>query len=85
MKWQNWKMMFKELATETGAVEQWSIPRLFNLNLDPKEEHSLSYGAQYAWIVQPAGKILSDYQASLKKYPPIPPGAPDPYVPPTAK
>ena len=82
VKWQNWKMMFKELATGTSPVEQWSIPRLINLNLDPKEEHALSYGAQFAWVVQPAGKVLADYQASLKKYPPVPPGAPDPYLPP---
>jgi arylsulfatase A-like enzyme len=85
VKWQNWKMMFKELATGTGPVEQWSIPRLFNLNLDPKEEHALSYGAQYAWVVQPAGRVLADHMASLKKYPPIPPGAPDPYLPPTSQ
>jgi len=45
VKWENWKMMFKELQTGTGPVEQWSIPRFFNLNLDPKEEHSLSYAA----------------------------------------
>ena len=81
VKWQNWKMMFKELATGTGPVEQWSRPRIFNLNLDPKEEHALSYVAQHAWVVQPAGKILADYLESLKKYPPVPPGAPDTYVP----
>ena len=85
VKWQNWKMMFKELATGTGPVEPWSIPRLFNLHLDPKEEHALSYGAQHAWVVQPAGKILADHVASLKAYPPVPPGAPDPYVPPVAR
>jgi arylsulfatase A-like enzyme len=74
-----------KVATGTGPVEQWSIPRLFNLNLDPREEHSLSYGAQHAWVVQPAGKILADHQESLKQYPPIPPGAPDPYVPPVRR
>ena len=82
VKWQNWKMMFKELATGTGQVEQWSIPRFFNLHLDPKEEHSLGYAAEYAWVRFPAGKILTDHQASLTKYPPVPPGAPDPYTPP---
>jgi arylsulfatase len=81
VKWQNWKMMFKELATGTGPVEQWSIPRIFNLYLDPKEEHALSYESQYLWVLRPAGKILTDHLASLRKYPPIPPGAPDPYVP----
>jgi len=26
-------------------------------------------------------KILGEFEASLKKYPPIKPGTPDPYVP----
>jgi len=77
VKWQNWKMMFKELATGTGAVEQWSLPRIFNLYLDPKEEHALSYAPSYYWVRWPAGKILTDHLVSLKKYPPIAPGAPD--------
>ena len=34
----------------------------------------LSYGPQYLWVRWPAGKILTDQLASLKKYPPIPPG-----------
>ena len=84
VKWQNWKMMFKELETGTGPVEHWGIPRLFNLNLDPREEHPLSYGAQHTWLVQPAGKVLADHLASLRKYPSVPPGAPDPYLPPAA-
>jgi hypothetical protein len=45
------------------------------------EEHALSYESQYLWVLRPAGKILTDHLASLRKYPPIPPGAPDPYVP----
>lgn len=82
VKWQNWKVMFKELATGTGPVEQWSIPRVFNLNLDPREEHALSYETQSLWVLNPASKVLADHQASLQKYPPIPVGAADPYLPP---
>jgi hypothetical protein len=66
-------------------VEQWSIPRIFNLNLDPREEHSLSYEGQCTWVLQPASKILTDHLTSLKEYPPIPPGAQDPYLPPKRK
>ena len=82
VKWQNWKMMNKELDTGTGVVKEWSIPRFFNLYLDPQEEHALSYEIQYTWVRFPAGKILADHLASFQKYPPIKPGAPDPYVPP---
>jgi arylsulfatase len=82
VKWQNSKMMSKELDKGTGVVKEWSIPRFFNLHLDPKEEHALSYKIQYAWVTIPAGKLVADHLASFKKYPPIKPGAPDPYVPP---
>ncbi|CAN5797523.1 arylsulfatase [soil metagenome] len=84
VKWRNWKMMFKELATGSSPVEQWSIPRLFNLNLDPKEEHALAYQGEHTWVVKPAAKVLAEFMVSLKKYPPIQPGATDPYTPPAA-
>jgi arylsulfatase A-like enzyme len=82
VKWQNWKMMSKELDTGTGVVKEWSVPRFFNLHLDPKEEHALSYEIQYTWVRYPAGQILVDHLASFQKYPPIKPGTTDPYVPP---
>jgi arylsulfatase A-like enzyme len=82
VKWGNWKMMNKELDTGTGVVKEWSVPRFFNLHVDPTEEHALSYEIQHTWVRYPAGKILLDHLASFRKYPPIKPGAPDPYVPP---
>ncbi len=81
VKWQNWKMMMKELETGTGAVEQWGIPRMFNLYQDPKEEHPLAYAIESLWVRWPAGKILTDHMTSLNQYPPIKPGTPDPYTP----
>lgn len=82
VKWHNWKMMNKKLDVGTDATEVWSIPRFFNLYLDPTEEHALSYEVQYLWVRFPAGKILTDHLGSFQKYPPIKPGTPDPYVPP---
>jgi arylsulfatase A-like enzyme len=83
VKWENWKMMSKVLDKGTDAIKEWSIPRIFNLHQDPTEEHALSYEIQSLWVRYPAGKILVDHLASLQQYPPIKPGAPDPYVPPT--
>ena len=82
VKWQNWKMMTKELERGAGVVEEWGIPRFFNLYLDPKEEHPLTYMGEYFWVRFPAGKILVVHLTSLHRYPPIPPGTPDPYTPP---
>lgn len=85
VKWQNWKLMARELDKGTDASKEFPIPRLFNLNLDPREEHALSYESQYFWVRFPIGNIMADHMASLKKYPPIPPGAPDPYLPPAVR
>ena len=82
VKWQNWKMMFKELNRGTDAVVEYPLPRFYNLLTDPKEEYPLlpdSLGN--LWVRWPAGQILTEHLASLKKEPPVPAGIPDPYVP----
>jgi hypothetical protein len=38
----------------------------------------------HAWVLHAMFGQLAKFQASLKKYPPIPPGAADPYAPPTS-
>ena len=40
-------MMTKELERGADVVETWGIPRFFNLYLDPKEEHPLSYAGEH--------------------------------------
>jgi arylsulfatase len=46
---------------------------------DLKEERDV---APYnTWVADPMLKIISDFEGSLKKYPPIKLGTPDPYTP----
>ena len=64
------------------AVVEYPLPRFYNLFTDPKEEYPLlpdSLGN--LWVRWPAGQVLTEHLASLKKEPPVPPGIPDPYVP----
>ena len=82
VKWTNWKMMFKEVERGTDAVSEYPLPRFYNLYTDPKEEYPLlpdSLGN--LWVRWPAGQVLTEHLASLKEETPVPPGAPDPYVP----
>jgi arylsulfatase len=81
VKWRNWKMMTKEIDDGFAATLEYGVPRIYNLNLDPKEEHWLNYGPENAWVRWPAGQVLIEHALSLKKEPPIPPGTPDPYRP----
>ena len=81
VKWKNWKMTTKEVEAGTDAVKVFAIPRLVNLNIDPTEEHVLSYQYENFWARFALGQIMTDYQNSLAKYPPIAPGTPDSYAP----
>ena len=56
------------------------LPKIVNLLTDLKEEHDvLSY---HNWVTNPMTKLLNDLEESLRKYPPIAMGTPDPYSPP---
>ena len=65
-----------------APVQALGVPRIYNLYTNPHEvlEHNLT--TTHLWVMRPISKMIAEYQASLKKYPPIPVGAPDPYEPP---
>jgi hypothetical protein len=56
-------------------------PKAFNLITDPKEEYPAT-ALRSTWNAGPALRIVTDFERSLKRYPPITPGTPDPYTPP---
>ena len=80
VKWRNWKMVTREVDRGFGApVKQYSFPLWYDLQTDPKEENPLDPRfVENLWVRWPTGQVLIDHQASLRKEPPIRPGAPDP-------
>jgi arylsulfatase len=78
VKWRNWKVHFVWQEYMFDPPQPLPNRRVFNLIEDPKERNSIS--SLNTWVYYPVGKIIDDFQASLKKEPPIPVGAPDPYV-----
>jgi arylsulfatase len=82
VKWKNWKMTFYEAQRDwwTPAVKL-GVPKIFDLVNDPTEEYGAS-ASPNAWVSGPMMKIVMEFEQSLKKYPPIAPGTPDPYRPP---
>jgi arylsulfatase len=83
VKWRNWKMMTKEVPSAWGQqVKTYSIPVLFDLHTDPKEEYPVDpRWIENGWVRWPAGQVLVDHALSLQGEPPIRPGTPDPYEP----
>jgi arylsulfatase A-like enzyme len=83
IKWRNWKIVFYDEQRDwwTPPVKLRN-PKAFDLITDPKEEYPAT-GIRNSWIARPALAIVAEFEKSLKKYPPIALGAPDPYKPPS--
>ena len=83
VKWRNWKIVFYEEERDWWTPPtKLGQPKAFNLITDPKEEYPQT-GLLSTWVAGPALKVMVDFELSLKKYPPIAPGTPDPYKPPS--
>ncbi|WP_035140458.1 arylsulfatase [Fischerella sp. PCC 9605] len=82
VKWRNWKMAFYEAQRDWWSpATKLGVPKIFNLFTDPKEEYPAS-ATENAWVARPIMQIVVEFEQSLKGYPPIAPGTPDPYTPP---
>ena len=79
VKWRNWKMHLVWETEPNAGPNHLESPLLFNLLQDPKEETDLNTVA--SWARTPIRRMIQEFQDSLKRYPPIPPGAPDDYRP----
>src|SRR3954447_16502712 len=57
----------------------WKM-HLIKQETDLKEERDV--GAYNTWVAEPMMKIIAEFEASLRKYPRVDAGTPDPYTPP---
>lgn len=82
VKWRNWKLVFYEETRDWfGTPMKLTLPKLFNLSTDPKEEYP-EETLRNTWAMVACLKVIRDFYDSLKTYPAIPEGSADPYVPP---
>ena len=80
VKWQDWKLHFKEQSGWNGVLREYTMPRVYNLINDPQEKDNVLF--PHTWVPKAALPQLVEHVASLREYPPIPAGALDPYEPP---
>ncbi|MCP4405125.1 MAG: arylsulfatase [bacterium] len=80
VKWKNWKLHFKEQEAWNSAMDTYTMPRVYNLLADPQERDNVLF--PNTWVPKAALPQLEEHVISLKKFPPVPTGAPDPYKPP---
>lgn len=80
VKWREWKMhLVWEPEVNDGAIKL-EAPYLFNLIQDPKEETNVMM--DNTWVRSVTMRMVHAFRESLKEFPPVPPGAQDPYTPP---
>ena len=80
VKWRNWKVHLIWQENMYDPPQKLPLPKVINLLTDLKEERDV--GAYNSWVAEPVMKIIGEFEASLKKYPPIKIGTHDPYTPP---
>ena len=80
VKWRNWKAHLIWQQNMYDPPLQLPLPKVINLLTDLKEERDVV--AKNSWVIDPVVRIIGEFEASLKKYPPIPMGTADPYTPP---
>jgi arylsulfatase A-like enzyme len=81
VKWQNFKLVMHLQKTLTEPSQTLMTPYLINLTVDPKERKPYDFPYMHSWTGVHIGKILKDYEESIRREPPIPAGAPLNYVP----
>jgi arylsulfatase len=82
-KWRNYKVHFFRQDTMLSPAERLPIPLVVNLYENPREDEAKR--SYTSWVLGPMLKMMRDFEASVKKYPLIPMGTPDPYRPPAAE
>ncbi len=72
LKWRNWKILFKDIDSDSYAIRNLAYPSVYNLLVDPKEEvPELNY-LNDTWVDGPLYKVLEAFEASLEADPGIP-------------
>jgi len=81
VKWQNFKIVFVAKESFASPEQKLATPWIINLDVDPKEKKPYDYPHLHTWTMAHVGKLLSEFQESIKKEPLIPAGAPLDYIP----
>jgi arylsulfatase len=82
VKWRNFKLALAVQKYMTDPVGKLPTPHVINLITDPQEREPVSLPYLHSWTAAHFNRLLASYQASVKREPPVPAGAPLDFVPP---
>jgi arylsulfatase len=72
VKWKNIKVIFRYADSFAKPIEKPYWPLVYDLSSDPHEDYNLMvHKMDMTWMFGPAGKVVTDYQESVKEFPNI--------------
>ena len=83
VKWEDFKLALVEQRGVFDAAPEYGFPNVRNLIWDPKETEPMEPRYWSTWTMAHFGRLLSEYEESVKREPLIPAGAPLDHVPKT--
>lgn len=81
VKWQNFKLVLVEQKYSTDPALPLGFPHIINLMTDPKEREPYNQVYYHTWTMAHFGRLLKQFQLSVRREPLIPAGAPVDYTP----
>lgn len=81
VKWQNFKLVLVEQKYSTDPALPLGFPHIINLMTDPKEREPYNQVYYHSWTMAHFGRLLKQFQLSVRREPLIPAGAPVDYTP----
>lgn len=81
VKWRNFKMVMYLQRSSLEPSQKLASPHILNLTVDPKERKAIDLPYMHSWTAVHFGRILKDFQQSVRHEPLIPAGAPLDHVP----
>jgi arylsulfatase len=81
VKWRNFKMVMYLQKTLSDPALKLPTPHVINLLVDPKEREPFDLPYLHSWVGVHIGKILKEFEESVRREPLIPAGAPLDFVP----
>jgi arylsulfatase len=81
VKWRNFKLALVEQKYFTDPALPLGFPHIINLITDPKEREPFNPVYLHTWTLAHFGRLIAEFQASVKREQLIPGGAPLDFVP----
>jgi arylsulfatase len=66
---------------ELEAPARLATPRLINLTTDPQEREPMALPHLHTWVATHLNRLIGEFEASVRREPLIPAGAPLDHVP----